>query len=147
MRLPIALAALLFAVPASASDDAVSVATGRQVYVPGDSVEISVSNGRKGPIFLPGCGSFVIEVFDENTGRYKPLPTENCVSEGESIEVVPGAFALQWPVPAGRSGGILRVGIVHGWGCEQGRPLSQARCEDFGTSWSSSFRVGKAGQK
>lgn len=124
-------------------DTKVKVETGRQLYEAGDSVEITITNGRPGPIALPGCGSFTVEVFESD--QYRPVPPERCVSEGDALIVPPGQHKLTFSPGSARSGQILRIAVAFGWGCEEGRPLSQARCQDFGTAWSSNFRVGGGG--
>ena len=116
----------------------------RSMYAPGDLAEVTVNNNRKDSVFLAGCGSYQIELFEAET--YSPLPGEHCVSEGEAIEVPPGTHTLAYTPGPELSGKILRVSVSFGWGCEAGRELSQARCADFATVSSTSFRVSKKGK-
>lgn len=132
-------ALLLFAGVAWAGG--VRVETSRQLYEPGDKVEISVVNEAGAAISLPGCGSFQLEAFEDDS--YVRVPTESCVSEGEALEVEPGTFALSFAAASSHSGKILRISVAYGQGCEEGRPLSQARCKSFGTAVSTNFRVGR----
>jgi|GEM_PF-1803823 len=129
------------AAPAAKGPTDVVVETSRQQYVAGDVVEIIVTNKRTAPIFLAGCGSFTVQLFDRES--YTSLPTEQCVSEGEALEVAPGTYTLSWQAIGARGGEILRIGLAYGHGCETGRALTQARCTDFATVYSAPFRVGK----
>jgi hypothetical protein len=137
--------ALLLAPSASADepDVGVSVETSRQLYAPGDDVEIVVTNRRPVPVFVMGCGSYQVQRLEDE--KYRSLRPEHCVSEGTAIEIPPGKHSLKY-VPGGeRSGQVLRVALPFGWGCEKDRELSQARCADFATAYSASFRVGRGG--
>ena len=125
-------------------DHKVRLETSRQLYEPGDIVEITIVNSRGAPIFLPGCGTLQLELFEAEA--YIPLAVEKCVSEGEAQKVAPGEVTLSFTPGNTRSGQILRVAMAFGWGCEEGKPLSQARCQDFGTAWTPNFRVGRAGK-
>ena len=134
--------AALFAATGQAGAADVKVETSRQLYEPGDTVEITVTNSRAGAISVPGCASFVVEVFEADA--YRPIVVEKCVSEGTALELEPGPHSLNFVADGGRSGQIVRVGLAFGWGCEKGKPLSQARCKDFETVYSSNFRIGRA---
>ncbi len=133
--------ALVLLLAGVAAAGGVKVETSRQLYEPGDVIEISVVNETGAPIALPGCGSFQLEKFVDDA--YVRVPTENCVSEGEALKVDPGSFALTYTPDSDLSGNILRISVAYGTSCEEGRPLSQARCKDFGTVTSTNFRVGK----
>jgi len=122
----------------------VKVETSRQLYEPGATVEITIVNERAGPISLPGCGSFDVQRFDVES--YRSVVVENCVSEGEALLVQPGRFSLNFVPSSAQSGDILRLSVAYGWGCEERKPLSQARCKGFGTAVSSNFRVGKSSE-
>lgn len=125
-------------------DYKVKLETSRQLYEPGDTVEITLTNSRSGAVYLPGCGALQLEMFDGE--GYVPVPVETCVSEGEAQKIEPGPLTLSFTPGNTRSGQILRVAVAFGWGCEEARPLSQARCDEFGTIWTSKFRVGRAGK-
>jgi len=143
----IVVCGLALAGPSVAGDPAalkVKLETSRQLYEPGDTVEITLTNQRGAPIFLPGCGALQLEMFEADA--YVPVPVEKCVSEGEAQKVEPGETTLSFAPGNTRSGQILRIAVAFGWGCEEARPLSQARCDDFGTVWTSNFRVGKGGK-
>ena len=136
-----ALAATTLLPIAFAGDTKVKVETGRQLYEPGDVVEITITNERGAPIALPGCGSFQVEEFVNES--YRPIVVERCVSEGEAMHIAPGPFKLSFTPDGARSGQILRVSVAFGWGCEADKPLSQARCDEFATAYSSNFRIGR----
>jgi hypothetical protein len=143
MRIAAAAVAVsvLIALPSLATAPKVRVETSRQLYEPGDTVEIAVINQAAGTVFLPGCGSFQLEVFENES--YRPVEVEKCASESEALEVPNGQFDLSFVSTSALSGKILRISVTYGWGCESARPLSQARCTDFATARSSNFRVGK----
>lgn len=134
-------ATVLIAVPSFADAPKVSVETSRQLYEPGDTVEIAVTNEATAAVFLPGCGSFQLEVFENES--YRRVALEKCASEGEALELPTGQFDLSFVSNSDLSGKILRISVPYGWGCESARPLSQARCTEFATVHSSNFRVGK----
>lgn len=127
--------------PAKPAPSGVTVELSRSMFAPGDVAQITVTNGRSGSIFLAGCGSFQVQLFEAET--YSSLPGEHCVSEGEAVEVPPGTHILSYTPAPERAGDILRVAVPYGWGCESGRELSQSRCTDFATAESGSFRVSK----
>ena len=130
--------------PVLAGDPQVKLETSRSLYEPGDTVEITITNARSGPIFLSGCGALQLEIFEAES--YAPVTVEKCVSEGEALKAPPGELALSFTPGNTRSGQILRVSVAYGWGCEEGKPLSQARCEEFATVRTSNFRVGRGGK-
>ncbi|MCP4868957.1 MAG: hypothetical protein GY898_09585 [Proteobacteria bacterium] len=134
-------ATVLIAVPSLADAPKVNVEVSRQLYEPGDTVEIAVTNEAAGAVFLQGCASFQLEVFENES--YRPVELEKCASEGEALEVPNGQFDLSFVSTNSLSGKILRISVPYGWGCESARPLSQARCTEFATAHSSNFRVGK----
>lgn len=123
----------------------VVVELSRSMYAPGDDAQITVTNARQDSIFLGGCGSYQVESFEADV--YTTLPGEHCVSEGEAVEVPPGTHQLAYKPDSARSGAILRIAVPYGWGCNAGRELSQARCTNFATAVSSSFRVARKGKK
>ena len=140
----IAVCGLAVAGPSLAGDAPVKLETSRALYEPGDTVEITITNARSGPIFLQGCGTLQLELFEAET--YVPVAVEKCVSEGEAQKVPPGDLTLSFTPGNTRSGQILRVSVAYGWGCEDGKPLSQSRCDDFGTVRTTNFRVGRGGK-
>lgn len=119
----------------------VSVTTSRALYVPGDTVEITIQNSRKGSIFLAGCSPFQVELFVAE--QYTPIRTEHCVSEGQAVEVKPGTHTLNFVPSPEQTGSILRIAVPFGWGCGPGMALSGARCTDFDTAHSKMVRVNK----
>ena len=119
----------------------VSVDTNRRTYVLGDVVQIVVDNKAGEKVFLPGCQTYQVERFDE---RYQPLEGEHCISEGDARAVEPGQITLQFQPKLEHIDRPLRISLVYGIGCSEQRPLSQARCRDFGTEHSPSFRVREA---
>jgi len=125
--------------------EGVVIELSRSMYAPGDEAKITVTNARKASIFLAGCGGFQVELFESES--YTPLPGEHCVSEGEAIEVPPGTHELTYKPKPEHSGSILRIAVPFGWGCTAGRELSQARCTDFATAVSGSFRVSRKAKK
>ena len=115
------------------------------MYGVGETAEFTVTNNGKAPIFVPGCGALQVQHFESET--YIPVPAAPCVSEGVAVEVPPGTHTLSFVPDGNRAGQILRVGVSYGFGCESGRELSQARCTNFKTAYSASFRVGRGGSK
>lgn len=123
------------------AETGVKVETSRALYVPGDKVEITVTNTRRAPVFLAGCNSFQLERFEAET--YAPVRGARCVGEGDAVKVPPGTHSLVWEPGSEHSGQVLRLAVAFGWGCDDGRALSQSRCQEFATSYSASFRVGR----
>ncbi len=117
----------------------VTVDTNRRTYVLGDKVQISLNNKTGEKIFVPGCQSIQVERFGDD--QYELLPGEHCVAEGNAREVEPGKSEFLFQPREEHLGPPHRVSMVFGIGCTQQRPLSQARCRDFGTVYTQSFRV------
>lgn len=138
------LAGLACALPLAAlaqDGGSVTVETSRSLYVPGDSVEVIVTNGRTGSIWIPGCAALQLQAFESE--KYAPLVLEGCVSEGDAVEVKPGKHVLSFTADIAQSGRILRAGVAYGWGCKTAGPLSGRRCQDFASVWSRNFRVSR----
>ena len=132
----------LLAVVCSAAEPSaldVSVDTNRRTYVLGDKVQISLNNKTAEKIFVPGCQSIQVERFGDD--RYELLPGEHCVAEGNARALEPGKSEFLFQPKKEHLGPPLRVSMVFGIGCTEQRPLSQARCRDFGTVYTQSFRV------
>ena len=125
--------------------DLVTVEASRAMYAAGDAVELTVNNKRAASVWIPGCAAAQIERFESE--RYVPVPPDACVSEGVAVEVAPGTHVLRLTASPEQIGQILRAGVSYGWGCETGRELSQARCADFATAHTASFRITKRGTK
>ncbi len=137
-----AFGGLLLAATAAAQDaPKVKVETSRSLYVPGDTVEVIVTNGRSDAIWIPGCAALQLEAFESET--YEPVALEKCVSEGDAVKVPPGTHALSFTADSAHSGRILRAGVAYGWGCKSEGPLSSSRCSDFAGVWSRNFRVSR----
>jgi hypothetical protein len=124
---------------AESPQHSVSVDTNRRTFVLGDLVQIVVDNKSGEKVFLPGCQSYQVERFGEQ--RYEPLDGEHCIAEGDALAVVAGETTLQFQTRPEHLDRPLRVVMVYGIGCTAERPLSQARCRDFATIYSPSFRV------
>lgn len=118
---------------------AVSVDTNRRTYILGDLVQISLENSSGEKIFIPGCHSFQVERFGAD--RYEPLPGAPCVAEGDARMIEAGTTELSFQPKKEHLDSPLRISMVYGVGCSAQRPLSQARCRDFGTVYTHSFRV------
>lgn len=144
MRLLLLAVGLLCAAPALAQEATdVTVETSRGLYVPGDTVEVIITNRRTSPVWLPGCAALQVQVFESD--RYEHVPLAKCVAEGEAVKVEPGTHVLSFTAEPGHSGRILRAGVAIGWGCKNDGPLSGARCQDFVSRWSRNFRVSRKG--
>jgi hypothetical protein len=113
----------------------------RSLYVPGDTVELLITNTRTSPIWIPGCAALQLQSFESES--YEPLALEKCISEGEAVKIAPGTHSLSFTADSAHSGRILRAGVAYGWGCTSSGPLSGARCQDFATGWSRNFRVSR----
>ncbi len=144
-----AVAALVLAlaapVIAGESDVQVVIEPSRMLYEPGEVVQATVTNKRAEAIFVGGCGAVVSERLEDE--RYEPSRGEPCVTEGRAVKIEPGgekAFELK---EAGKSGDVRRLSLAFGWGCDETRPLSQARCKEFATAVSPSFRVGRRSEE
>jgi len=135
---------LLSSLPVTSSSEEKSaidviVETNRRTYVLGDQVQISLSNKTAEKVFVPGCQSIQVERFGDD--RYEPLPGEHCVAEGNAKALEPGTSEFLFKPKKENLDAPLRVSMVFGIGCVENRPLSQARCRDFGTAYTQSFRV------
>jgi hypothetical protein len=138
----VVLIASLLSAPALFADPPqrpVSVDTNRRTFVLGDLVQIILDNRSGEKVFLPGCQSYQVERFGEQ--RYEALDGEHCIAEGDARGVAPGETTLQFQTRPEHMDSPLRVVVVYGIGCAGERPLSQARCRDFATIYSPSFRV------
>ena len=122
------------------SDDAVSVATTQQVYAAGDTVTVVVQNDSGRTIFVPGCHPFEVETFQEED--YVRVSREPCPWEGEAKPLPEGKHPFTFVSGETEGSGIFRISLVYGWGCDENAPLGRARCEEFTTVVSGSFRVG-----
>jgi hypothetical protein len=144
--LSVATLLISLAGPAIGGDAAqVVIETSRSLYEPGEVVQATVKNERKTTIFVGGCGALVAERLEDES--YSPVRGEPCVTEGQAVRIEPGeemAFEIK---EAGKSGEVRRVSLAFGWGCNDERPLSQARCTEFATAASPSFRVGRRQEK
>lgn len=131
----------LLAVPSMAlSADAVSVVTAQEVYAQGDEVTVVIQNDSGSTIFVPGCHPFELESFQEEA--YARVPRDICKWEGVARALPAGKHELTYTTSEGTGKGIFRISVVYGSGCREGVPLGRARCEDFTTAVSGSFRVG-----
>jgi hypothetical protein len=138
----VGLAALTMSAGPSLADSAassVSVDTNRRTYILGDLVQISLENNSGEKIFIPGCQSFQVERFGSE--RYEPLPGAPCIAEGEARMLEAGTTDFSFQPKKAHLDSPLRISMVYGVGCSEQRPLSQARCRDFGTVYTHSFRV------
>ena len=124
---------------AESATSLVSVDTNRRTYVLGDLVQISLKNNSGEKIFIPGCQSFQVERFGSE--RYETLPGEPCIAEGDARMLEAGTTDFSFQPKKPHLDSPLRISMVYGVGCSEQRPLSQARCRDFGTVYSPSFRV------
>ena len=130
--------------PAASQDADVLIETSRSLYEPGEVVQATVTNKRSGAIFVAGCGAVTAQALRDET--YRAVRGAPCVTEGGGIKIEPGkSHAVEFSDP-GRSGEVRRLAVAFGWGCAPGRPLTQARCTDFSTAVSASFRVGRRTQ-
>jgi len=134
--------ALAIAGEVESSDD-VTISVSQSVYAAGDTVTVIVHNKSQRTLFVPGCHPFEVEVFEDE--RYKRVSQDPCGWEGVAAALPPGEHEFTFQSSEENSGGIFRVTMVYGWGCREGLPLSQSRCEDFATVSSGSYRVGQAG--
>ncbi len=142
LRLLILVGGLVCAGSAVAQDaDGVTVETSRGLYVPGDTVEVIVTNARKDAVWLAGCAALQLQAFEAE--KYAAVPLEKCVAEGDAVKVEPGTHVLSFTAESAHSGNILRAGVAFGWGCTQAGPLSAARCQDFASQWSRNFRISR----
>ena len=130
---------------AHSEGESVGIEPSRSMYGAGETAEFTVTNGGSVPIFVAGCATLQLEHFQAE--QYVPIASATCVSEGTAVAIAPGTHALSLAPEGRRSGEILRVALTYGWGCEEGRALSQARCDDFKTVYSPSFRIGRGGEK
>ena len=139
--MPFSVALALVAIPSMAvSADAVSVSTSQEVYAQGDEVKVVIQNDSGGTIFVPGCHPFEVESFQEES--YARVARDSCKWEGVAEALPEGTHELTYTTGEAQGKGIFRVSVVYGTGCREGVPLGRARCEDFATVVSGSFRVG-----
>ena len=144
-RFLILLVGVVLATPTIAHSDSskVSIEPERTLYGVGETASFTVTNDTGASIFLAGCGALQVQRFEAEA--YSPEPGPQCVTEGTAVEVPPGTHTLAYTTEAKQSGAILRAAVSYGWGCEAGRELSQARCDDFATVYTASFRVSRKG--
>jgi len=134
------IAVSLLLVPGrGATDDAVTVTTTQQAYVPGDPVSIAVENNTGKPIFLPGCHPFEVEEFKEDT--YLRVQREPCRWEGIALKLEPGHHDFTFQTTEEDADRIFRIAIAYGWECNESTALSRAGCKEFASAVSASFRV------
>jgi hypothetical protein len=146
LRFLLALGGSLVALASQAAENpapGVTTETNRALYVVGDTVEVTVTNSRNAPIWIAGCNPLSLERFENE--RYLPVAGARCVGEGDAVKIPPGTHKLSWVATGEHSGQIFRMALAFGWGCEDGRALSQSRCQDFATAYSTSVRVGRRG--
>ena len=136
---------LPLAVAAAPEADSVLVETNRSLYEPGEVVEATVTNKLPETIYVEGCGAVVSERLEDEA--YIPVPGEACVTEGKAVAIAQGESRVFQVKDPGKSGDVRRVSVAFGWGCSEGRALSQARCKEFSTGVSPSFRVGRRGDE
>jgi hypothetical protein len=135
------LAAIVLCIPGAVrSADDVVVTVGQQVFAPGDRVTIAVENNTGAVIFLPGCHPFEVEEFRNDA--YTRVRREPCSWEGTATAIEPGRHEFDYATSPDDDNGIFRISVTYGWGCKGGIALGQARCEDFSSSLSASYRVG-----
>ncbi len=121
------------------SEPGVTIDTNRRTYFVGDVVDIVVENKTPSKVFIPGCQPYQVERFGDE--RFEAIEGEHCIAEGDARAVGPGKRTLQFHPKAEHVDRPLRVSLVYGLGCAEKRPLSQARCTDFVTIYTRSFRV------
>jgi hypothetical protein len=122
------------------SADGVTVTLSQQAYAQGDVVTVTIENATGKTLFVPGCHPFEVQGFKEEA--YARVPREPCTSEGVAKALEPGTHELSYTTGEAEGAGIFRISVVYGWGCAENTPLGRARCEDFATVLSGSFRVG-----
>jgi hypothetical protein len=149
MRVPCSLfaaaSAILFCLsPAFAQDSGVSVETSRSLYEPSEAVKATVTNNRKQAIFIGGCGAVAAQRLEDE--MYRTVVEAPCVTEGRAVQIAPGESVSFELKGGGKSGEVRRLSVAFGWGCQDARPLSQARCKEFATGVSASYRVGRRRQ-
>ena len=144
LRLSLVMAAAVLLAPGSAAaqeDANVVVETNRQLYEPGEVVQATITNNRAAALFVGGCGAIVVERLEDEV--YRSVAGEPCVTEGRAVRIEPGKTLVLDIKEAGRSGEVRRLSLAFGWGCNDARALSQARCTDFATAVSPPYRVGR----
>ncbi len=122
------------------SADGVTVTVSQQAYAKGDAVAVTIENATGRTIFVPGCHPFEVQGFKEES--YARVAREPCASEGIAKALEPGSHELTYTTGEDEGAGIFRISVVYGWGCAEDTPLGRAKCEDFSTVLSGSFRVG-----
>ena len=130
---------------AHSESPSVSIEPSRSMYGVGEKAAFTITNETEGPIFVSGCAALQLQHFESEA--YVPVSTETCVSEGLSVELPPGKHILSLDTAGQKTGRILRVALSYGWSCEAGRELSQSRCADFDTVYSTSFRIVRTGDE
>ena len=135
------LAAIVLAIPATVlSADDVVVTVGQPVYAAGDRVTVTIENKTGEAIFLPGCHPFEVEEFRNDA--YSRVRRDPCTWEGIATRLEPGSHEFDYATSPDDDNGIFRISVTYGWGCNEALPLGQARCVDFSSSLSASYRVG-----
>jgi len=126
---------------AHSEEESVKIEASRSLYRVGETAEFTVTNSGTNTIFVAGCGALQVQQFEAE--QYVGVSTGSCVSEGTAVAIPPGTSSLTVKAEQALGGKVLRVAVAYGWGCEEGKELSQSRCKDFGTAYSGSFRIGR----
>ncbi len=139
-----ALLATLLVPPRSMAADRVTVSVDKRGYTSGSPITVSIRNRGRTPVYLMGCPTWTVEVFQDE--GFKPLPIEDCQWEKEAIELPPGEKTFEW-YRSTADEIRLRLSVVYGTGCAKGLPLSRARCKNTGVAVSPSFVIRPAKPK
>jgi len=117
----------------------VVVFTDKTEYKQGEKITLSITNNLKEPIFLPGCNHYIIEKKDKGGWKESSPYIKRCAWEGFAFKIdvskteVFNLFALE--------PGFYRAKLSYSIGCEEGKPLSKARCKSSNTVYSNEFTI------
>lgn len=134
--------ALLLVGLLGASCSGLSARTDRARYALGDEGVATLRNGGGVEAFVEGCSAFVFEQLVDGEWTVRG-PAVVCVWEGLARPVAPGE-SLREPFWVSGEPGIWRLRYRVGFGCDPGRPLSEAACRSFRSVRTEPFTVQEA---
>jgi eight-cysteine-cluster-containing protein len=134
----------LFYEPAPELD---GISVDKQEYSAGEKIKITIQNNSKESIFFGGCNDFALEKYDEpyvdRPQEWNDMALAVCFWEGIPTKLSPGD-SVERTIERELAAGTYRLRLDYATGCAEGKPLSQADCKSFGTSYSGEFTVMRA---
>ena len=124
--------------PCPHRSDAGELYTNKVRYNQDDVIIITLKNNSTTPLFLPGCSPFYMA--DKTDRGWIAHPLVVCVWEGYAKKIDPGKI-YQEEYPAVLFMGTHRIEATIYWQCQEGRPISEAKCKREERTFSREFIV------